>query len=521
MMETLTNDDKDQIVEKGISAETIEKQLDQFEEGIPFVNLVAPATYEHGIYKISAENREKYVNIFEEKMDTLCLLKFVPASGAASRMFKAVFKFINEYNPEVETFNAYVNREKAFDMSTFFIGVEKFPFYKEVEESLKEKFPDFEDMSDDYQKYHFVRELLLEDGFNFGTYPKGALPFHRYKTHPSTAFEEHLYEAALYATSNGIAKLHFTITEEHQEKFDSEFEKIEKHVMSKTGVKFDISFSYQKKSTDTIAVDMDNKPFRNDDGTVLFRPGGHGALIENLNDVDADIIFIKNIDNVVVFRYKHTVAEYKKMLSGLLMLIQEKAHGYRKLLDEPLVYSDDIEKIKTFLEEKLSISITPHFKMYKEAYQIEYLKEILDRPIRVCGMVKNEGEPGGGPFWVKDENANISLQIIESAQIDMSSKSQRTILQKSSHFNPVDIVCSVRNYKGEKFDLTKFVDPKQGFITNKTREGRELKALELPGLWNGAMAHWNTIFVEVPLSTFNPVKTVNDLLKPAHQVKLA
>lgn len=519
-METLTTTDKDLFAEKGIQAEQIEKQLEIFEEGIPFINLVAPATYENGIHVISEENKEKYVAEFEERMDSLSLLKFVPASGAASRMFKSVFKFINEYDPKKETFNSYVNREKAFDMNTFFIGMEKFPFFKEVEASLIEKMPDYEEMSDDYQKYHFVRELLLEDGFNFGSYPKGALPFHRYKTHPSTAFEEHLYEAALYANSKGLAKLHFTIAEEHRAKFEDEYEKVRAHVESKTNCKFDISFSYQKKSTDTIAVDMDNNPFRNDDGTILFRPGGHGALIENLNDVEADVVFIKNIDNVVVFRYKHTLAEYKKMLAGMLLKIQEKAFSYRKLLDEPLVYSNDIEVIKMFLEEKLSVSIPSHFKKYKEIYQIEYLKDILDRPIRLCGMVKNEGEPGGGPFWVKDENANISLQIIESAQIDMSSKSQRTILQKSTHFNPVDIVCSVRNYKGEKYDLTKFVDPKQGFITNKTREGRELKALELPGLWNGAMAHWNTIFVEVPLSTFNPVKTVNDLLKPAHQVKL-
>ncbi|GLB48429.1 DUF4301 family protein [Neptunitalea lumnitzerae] len=520
MMETLTKTDKDVFADRGIPASKIEEQLDIFEEGIPFVTLVAPATYENGIHKISDENRAAFVKEFEGRMNELSLLKFVPASGAASRMFKSVFKFINEYDPEKETFNSYVNREKAFDMNTFFIGVEKFPFYKEVAESLLEKIPNFEDLSDDYQKYHFVRELLLEEGFNFGSYPKGALPFHRYKTHPSTAFEEHLYEAALYATSNGLAKLHLTIAEEHRSKFEDEYEKVRVHVESKTNVKFDISFSYQKKSTDTIAVDMDNNPFREEDGTILFRPGGHGALIENLNDVEADIIFIKNIDNVVVMRYKHTLAEYKKMLAGMLLKIQQKAFEYRSLLDEPLVYSNDIEMIKIFLEEKLSISITPHFKKYKEIYQIEYLKEILDRPIRICGMVKNEGEPGGGPFWVKGEDACISLQIIESAQIDMSSKSQRNILQKSTHFNPVDIVCSVRNYKGEKYDLRKFVDPKQGFITQKTREGKDLKALELPGLWNGAMANWNTIFVEVPLSTFNPVKTVIDLLKPAHQVKL-
>lgn len=508
-----------QLKQKGISTEKVIEHIEIFINGIPFINLVNSATLGNGILKVSDDEKKAFINRFEEKMHGLNILKFVPASGAATRMFKHLYKFVDEFNPTKESFNSYVNREKASDMSTFFVGLDKLPFYKEVEERLLEKFPDYPNLADDIQKYHFVREMMLEEGFNYGNAPKGLLPFHRYKTHPATAFEEHLYESALYSASNGMANLHFTVSESHSDKFNAEFEKIEKLVEAKTGVAFTISFSFQKESTDTIAVDLEDKPFREADGSLHFRPSGHGALIENLNEQDADIIFIKNIDNVVVYRYKHEVADYKKMLAGILLQLQEKAFHYRKMLESNGIGQPLIDEIKQFLNGSMSVAVTPHFNKYRENFQIEYLKEKLDRPIRVCGMVRNEGEPGGGPFWVKDENGNVSLQIIESAQVDKSNKIQREILKTATHFNPVDLVCGVKDYKGKKYDLTKFIDPSQGFITQKTREGKELKALELPGLWNGAMANWNTVFVEVPLITFNPVKTVNDLLKTAHQVK--
>ncbi|UNY99519.1 DUF4301 family protein [Zhouia spongiae] len=516
-MKSLSTSDKEQIKEYGVAIGKIEDQLQTFAEGIPFVNLISSATIGNGIKQLNDKKRELYIRKFEQSKNDLRLLKFVPASGAATRMFKELFKFLKEFDPYDESVNAYINRTGSSMVSTFFIGVEKFPFYEEVMKGVLGKHTGYSSLTDDLQKYYFVKEMLQDSGLNYGGYPKGLIPFHKYESENMTAFEEHLYEAALYAASKGEAYLHFTISEDHAHKFDEEFERIEKKVEKDTGVSFSISFSYQKKSTDTIAVDLNNKPFREPGNTLLFRPAGHGALIENLNEQEGDIIFIKNIDNVVVARLREEIAKYKKMLAGLLLDIQERSYAFRRELDQPSIDNYRIEIIKEFIENELNVMVKADFDKYKEVYQVEYLKEKLDRPIRVCGMVKNEGEPGGGPFWIKDEDGNISLQIIESAQIDISNSKQNSILKTSTHFNPVDLVCSTKNYKGEKYDLTGFTNPKQGFITEKTKDGKSLKALELPGLWNGAMANWNTIFVEVPLITFNPVKTVNDLLKPPHQ----
>jgi hypothetical protein len=343
------------------------------------------------------------------------------------------------------------------------------------------------------------------------------LPFHAYDSGSATPFEEHLKEAALYAKTEGKAHLHFTVSPQHDEMFKDEESKVGPKISEATDTQFLISYSNQKPSTDTIAVDMENQPFKNGDGSILFRPGGHGALIENLNEQDADIIFIKNIDNVVVDKNLEKVANSKKMLAGVLRKVQAKAFDYARLLEDNEVSPEKSDEIKSFLERELNVRMPKNYDDLDVGEQLSVLKDKLNRPIRICGMVKNEGEPGGGPFWVKDVEGNISLQIIESAQIDLSDQEQEAILKNSTHFNPVDLVCGVRNHKGEKYDLLDFVDPKQGFITGKTQEGKELKALELPGLWNGAMAFWNTLFVEVPLVTFNPVKTVNDLLKPTHQ----
>ena len=518
-MINLLEADLRQIQSRGIKPDKIKEQIEVFRRGIPFVNLVAAATIDHGVERFSEKEKQQLIDRYETEREDLDLLKFVPASGAATRMFKALFEFLNGYDPESETVNAYVNRTDAQIIRTFFVGVEKFPFYRELMEEMEKRYPDYLKLPYDHQKYLFVKLLLSEDGFDFGSYPKGLLPFHRYKSRASTSFEEHLYEAALYSSSKGKARLHFTVSENHLKKFKEEFKKIRESVEEKTGVSFEISFSFQKTATDTIAVTPDDDPFRLQNGDLLFRPGGHGALIENLNDQEADIIFIKNIDNVVVYKFKHEMASFKQMLAGKLLEVREQVYAYSRLLDESVPDEATIEEIKQFLSDKLNVNIKSDVNKYKEIYQIEYLKEKLDAPIRVCGMVQNEGEPGGGPFWIKDEDGNISLQIIESAQIDDKNKFQQKILKDSTHFNPVDIVCSVKNYKGEKYDLLKYVDPKQAFITHKTKEGKDLKALELPGLWNGGMAFWNTIFVEVPLITFNPAKTVVDLLKQPHQVR--
>ena len=446
------------------------------------------------------------------------MVKFVPASGAATRMFKTLFTFLKEYDPLKESINSYINKNQVKELSLFFVGLEKLPFFEDVVIKLHKKNPNYNDLPYDLQRLEFVKTMLDENLLNYSFFPKGLLPFHRYKQHASTAFEEHLFEAAEYASSNSIADLHFTISEKHKHKFDEEFKYIEEDVEEKTQTKFNISFSYQKHATDTIAVTLTNEPFRDENNALVFRPSGHGALIENLNEIDADILFIKNIDNVVVNKYKSEVARYKKMLAGVILQIQEKAFKYEEALDYE-ISTEKLLEISGFVSAKMNVILDSDYKNLSNHEKRMYLKSKLNRPIRVCGMVKNEGEPGGGPFWVKNKSGNISLQIVESAQINMNNPEQHSILKNATHFNPVDLVCSVKNYKGEKFDLTKYVDDNAAFITMKTKTGKDLKALELPGLWNGSMAFWNTIFVEVPLITFNPVKTVNDLLKAPHQIK--
>lgn len=514
-----SDNDIQQITKKGLTVNAVMAQIDVFKAGLPFVNLSALATIGNGINVCSETEKQNYIDHFDNQRHSVSIHKFVPASGAATRMFKTLFKFIEEYNPDDETINSYINRNKEADLSVFLVGIEKLPFYKIVLKKLEQFYPDFNTYSNDQQKFYFVKTLLDDDKLNYGFYPKGLLPFHEYKDHVASAFEEHLFEAALYASSNNEAHLHFTISEKYKDIFDEEFQRIQAIVERKTNTKFHISFSYQKEATDTISVTLKNEVYREENGELHFRPSGHGALLDNLNAIDADIIFVKNIDNVVVYKYEKEVAEYKKMLAGLLLQLQSQTFNYLKILENKDVSEEDVFKIAEFLSNKLNVKISIEFEKYSKKYQIEYLIEKLNRPIRVCGMVKNEGEPGGGPFWVKDESGNISLQIVESAQIDRKSKIQKELLKNATHFNPVDLVCGIKNYKGETFDLQKYVDPKTAFITMKTKVDKDIKALELPGLWNGSMAYWNTIFVEVPLITFNPVKTVTDLLKPTHQIK--
>ena len=508
----LTENDEKQLREKGISKEKVIDQVNTFKEGIPFVQLKNAAVIGNGILKFTEAEEKELIKLYDSKLEDLDILKFVPASGAASRMFKALFNFLEVYNPEEETLEAYFERTNDKDLKVFSEGLERLPFYKKVIERLQNH-----NGSTGKKVHRFVSELMGENALNYGFYPKGLLPFHDYKDVAATPFEEHLKEGALYASSNGKAKLHFTVSEQHEEMFKDEFTHAGPRVSKDTGLEYEIAYSFQKSSTDTLAVDVDNKPFRNDDGTVLFRPGGHGALIENLNDQDADIIFIKNIDNVAVMKDAKAVADSKKVLAGILLKVQQKAFDYAGQLDRGDLSDANISKIKAFLNEHLNVRFAKNFDSKSTSEKTGILKDKINRPIRIGGMVKNEGEPGGGPFWVSNAKGEVSLQIIESAQIDMSNNAQVDIMKNSTHFNPVDLVCGVRNYKGEKYDLIKFVDDKQGFITDKTKDGKELKALELPGLWNGAMAFWNTIFVEVPLVTFNPVKSVVDLLKDSHQ----
>lgn len=508
-MTDFSEKDLNQLEKKGISKDRVLQQIETFRQGIPFVHLDKAAVVGGGIIKV--EDEHELVQVFEKNSKDKTLLKFVPASGAASRMFKAMFNFVDAYDPSNESFESYVERTGDTALKGFVEGMHNLPFYDELMAKIDGKYS-----NEDEKSHVFIAEMLAEDGLNFGFYPKGLLPFHKCKKGGATPFKEHLKEAAVYAKTDGSANLHFTISPQHREMFKKEEGVSVPRISQKTDTEFHVSYSYQKTSTDTLAVNMDNTPFRNTDGSILFRPGGHGALIENLNEQEADIIFIKNIDNVVIDKNLEAVGNSKKVLGGLLLKIQQKSFEHAEALDGT-VGDDKISEIAGFVQNKLNVVLPKDFEGQAMADKVALLKNKLNRPIRVCGMVRNEGEPGGGPFFIKDSKGAISLQIIESAQVDMSNAAQVSILKNSTHFNPVDIVCGVKNHRGEKYDLLDFVDTRQGFITSKTMEGKELKALELPGLWNGAMAFWNTIFVEVPLVTFNPVKTVNDLLKPSHQ----
>ncbi|HAF27998.1 MAG TPA: DUF4301 domain-containing protein [Bacteroidales bacterium] len=506
-----TENDVRQIQEKGLTTKEVENQILNFTDGFPWLDISKPAIVNDGIIRLTENETDAYIKLFEDiNPDSL---KFVPASGAASRMFKFLFEFYEKAQDKYDS----INQIKDTDVKKFFIDIKKFAFYNELRFTIKKNNLDIEDLIKQGRYKEVLRFFLFDDGLNYGQKPKGILLFHKNNNDVITAFEEHLIEGIHYAKSPGNkVKIHFTISPEHIDLFNTLVsEKVEK-LEAQCGVKFEISFSQQKPSTDMVAVDLENELFRNEDGSLLFRPGGHGALIENLNDLDSDIIFIKNIDNVVPVRLIDITVKYKKALAGVLLSFQERIFEYIHIL-ESNDFSDETKKeIEEFIKEELCVHVV-HYEKIESRASTKCLLEILNRPVRVCGMVKNEGEPGGGPFWVKLHNGNIDLQIVESSQINADDKRQMEILKASTHFNPVDLVCATKNYLGEKFDLLKFRDPNTGFISKKSKDGKDIKAQELPGLWNGAMAKWNTIFVEVPIVTFNPVKTINDLLRPEHQ----
>ena len=505
----LSAKDLELLAAKGISEKQIEEQLACFVKGFPFLEITASASVERGIMVIPQEKQAPYMDAWDAYLaKNKKIVKFVPASGAASRMFKNLYEFLSaDYN---EPQNAFEKK--------FFDDIRKFAFYDALNRAcIENEAKDIPALIALGQYKAVVSNLLESKGLNYGQLPKGLLLFHSYPQTARTAMEEHLAEGAMYAKNNaGEVNIHFTVSPEHKALF-------EQLVAAKTGdyeekfsVKYDISFSVQKPSTDTIAADMENNPFRDKNGNLLFRPGGHGALIENLNDLDADVIFIKNIDNVVPDKLKGDTVLYKKLIAGVLITLQQQAFAYLQLLDSGKYTHEQILDILQFVQKKLFCK-NPETKNLEDAELVIYLKEKLNRPMRVCGMVKNVGEPGGGPFLAYNSDGTISLQILESSQIDMNDPEKKDMFEKGTHFNPVDLVCAVRDYKGHKFDLVKYVDKATGFISYKSKNGKDLKALELPGLWNGAMSDWNTVFVEVPLTTFNPVKTVNDLLREQHQ----
>lgn len=506
----LSTKDIQQIEARGNNLQTVQDQIENFKRGFPYLQITEAASVGNGIIRLTETELERAENLYDEKIKNgLKPLKFIPASGAASRMFKALYEALEDFGDSSSEAVFEKNKEAAKYIS----NLGNFAFADDLKEVIAKKgvAPDNKNK---------IEYLLTAEGLNYGALPKGLLKFHKYGSTHRTPFEEHLVEGALYAKdSSGKVILHFTVSPEHQPGFEKLINEVKGKYESELNVKLEVSFSQQKPSTDTIAVDASNEPFRETNGNLVFRPGGHGALIANLKDLEADIIFIKNIDNVVPDRLKKPTTDYKKALAGVLLKHQEKLFFYQKELNEKHPFALDsafLASAASFLENTLNTKPSEN-QYYTEKEQLyHYLKEKYNRPLRVCGMVKNEGEPGGGPFWAVNSDGTVSLQVVESSQIDPLSVQQQNIAKHATHFNPVDLVCGVKNYKGEKFDLTLFTDPATGFISKKSKDGKELKAQELPGLWNGAMSNWNTLFVEVPIETFNPVKTVNDLLRPQH-----
>ncbi len=492
-----------EIQETGKSAALVEAQLERFKNGFPFLNIVKPATVNNGIIKLSEHSLDHFIAFYEERSPNYDIVKFVPASGAASRMFKRLFSFLEEEEAVAEQDDFLIK---------FFNKINHFAFAGSLNKALEQQGSSLKTAIDAGHYHKIVKALLLPEGLNYGELPKGLLEFHAYGEVTKTATEEHFTEAENYALGkDGKAYLHFTVSPEHQAAFDSHVEELNKGFST-----FDVSFSQQDLNTDTIAVTPENEPFREADGSILFRPAGHGALIENLNKIEADVVFIKNIDNVVPDHLKEQTIRYKKGLGGLLMSVQKQLFGHLEMLERNINELELLE-VEKFAKDELMLSFKADYNSLPFAEKVGYLQYLLHRPIRVCGMVPNTGEPGGGPFWVEENDGAYSLQIVETSQFNPLADEAQQALQASTHFNPVDLICAFKDAHGKKFDLKDYVDSDTGFITEKSKNGKPLKALELPGLWNGAMSNWITLFVEVPIETFNPVKTVNDLLRAQHQ----
>lgn len=509
-------EDINQIVSRGSQIDTVEQQIGKFKSGFPHLKLIESASQYHGLIQLSVPEIEKHISFFEEKVaEGIELLKFVPASGAASRMFKSLFSALEDLQNGKELSEVVKDKEVAL----FLEQLNQFAFYEDLKQLAAK-----ENMAmKDVPLQELLEWKLLDRGLNYGSLPKGLIKFHTYPDGYRTPLEEHFVEGAAYSRNkSSVVKIHFTVSPEHQSAFEKHVAEIQPKYEKLFGVKYEIGFSQQKPSTDTIAVTPENEPFRNSDGSLLFRPAGHGALLENLNDLEADVIFIKNIDNVVPDQLKKVTIQYKKALAGVLLSYQEEIFYYQKTLKEhhySALESAFYAEAANFLENVLNI-VPPHDQYYSEKEELyHYFTQKFNRPLRVCGMVKNQGEPGGGPFFAQNNDGSVSLQIVESSQVNFKDPDQAAIANNASYFNPVDLVCAVKDYTGKKYNLLEFSDPETGFISIKSKDGKDLKAQELPGLWNGAMSDWGTLFVEVPIVTFNPVKTVTDLLRKEHQSK--
>lgn len=493
---------------RGISIDKFEEELQMLADGFPYLKIEAPAVVGNGISRLTPELEKSANACWDEFLkEGGVVMKMVPASGAASRMFKDIFSFVN---------GKADSPDNDF-MKKFFNEIEDFAFFPQLNATCFRLYGESIDSLIKTKRYKDVAKALIQpEGLNYGQLPKALLEFHKVMGGTRTALQEHLAEGAMYAAGkSGKVAVHFTVSENHLPLVRAKVEETAAHIGHKFGITFDVSYSVQKPSTDTVAANMDGTPYR-ENGELFFRPGGHGALIENLNDLDADVIFIKNIDNVVPDRSRESTVKFKKVIGGVLVGTKQRINEYCKILAEGIPSDNKMDEMIDFAHNVLCITHDKLPAMSPEEKR-DYLFSKFNRPLRVCGMVANEGEPGGGPYLAYNIDGTVSPQILESSQINTEDRHAKKMMKEATHFNPVDLVVSTRDYKGNKFYLPEFVDKSTGFISIKSREGVEIKALELPGLWNGAMSDWNTIFIEVPADTFNPVKTVNDLLRPAHQ----
>lgn len=504
--------DRSDLAERGIPVEAAEAQLRLYAEPPPPARLLRPCTPGDGIRRLTSDQAQGYASRYDELATSMRVAKFVPASGAASRMFRALLAMLADSSVRTRSdceALAAKGHPDAKAVVAFVAGLRDFAFFDDLAAELARRGADLgtaavEDVP------AVLHALLDEDGLAYASLPKGLLAFHREHGHVRTAFEEHLVEAASYARGEGgVSRLHFTVSPEHESRFRFLLDAVRERYERRFDVRYEVEFSHQKPSTDTIAVGADGRPFRGRDGRLLFRPAGHGALIENLADLEGDLLFVKNIDNVAVEALLPVTSLWKRALAGILLELRDTVHAHRRAVE-----AGGAEAVTAALE---FLADTFGAEVFAGVDPVLFAKDALDRPLRACGMVSSDTNPGGGPFWVADADGRASAQIVETSQVDRGDPEQRRILESARHFNPVDLVCITRDWKGRAFDLARFVDPSAVFIAEKSQDGKPLRSLERPGLWNGAMAGWNTVFVEVPAETFNPVKTVNDLLLPAHQ----
>lgn len=506
-----SQEDLIQLKKRHLSVEHLNAQIERFKKGVLPLTLDSPCTIGNGIKQFQKAEINRLSKYYEQESLRKKTVKFVPASGAATRMFHHLLVF-REKSGELAKNDP--DRKAA---EYFLENIKNFSFYEEFTEKLKEYGYKIGDLLKKKEYGKLLDVLFSKKGMHYGNIPKALIKFHKDGKMALTPLEEHLAEAASYAKdAAGNSRVVFSVSPEFKEMIKKYYEGVAERYEQKLKVRFQTAFSVQRPSTDSVAVDMTNKPFKDSEGKILFRPSGHGALLDNLEDINADVVFIKNIDNVQPSRLKNDTYLYKKVLGGYLFEIQNKLYAFLEELENNTISEDMLDEALEFAENILSVRI-PDAVQYDRLELVKHLYEKFHRPLRVCGVVKSKGEPGGAPFWVKEPDGSLSLQIVERAQVNTGDKEQFQLFNSSTHFNPVDLACGMRNHKGEQYNLHYYRNPEAGFITIKSHEGRQLKAYELPGLWNGSMANWNTVFVEVPLSTFSPAKTINDLLRKEHQ----